>query len=312
MRRQRIWVLGGRGMLGQAICQKLTQLKRAHIATGQEVDIADAAALQDFVQAQAPSHIINCAAYTQVDLSENHQALAHRVNAEGPGHIATLAARHNLPIAHVSTDYVFDGSGRTPYLESADCAPLGTYGRSKRAGEKAFLNACAHLQTPHYIVRTSWLFGHGGPNFVQTMLRLFEQRNTLRVVGDQLGRPTFCKDLAEAILGLLQLDAVTRVQSQAPSGIYHFANTGQTSWHGFATAIWQHARSHNPTLTCQQIQAIATQDYPTPAQRPAYSVLATDKITQALAHEPRVWQTALADYLQTHWQAQTDNPQTTS
>lgn len=312
MAAQPIWVLGGRGMLGEAVCRKLRQNGHHPIATGQEVDIANTQALEDFAKKHALSHIINCAAYTQVDRAENDQTLAHRINAEGPKNLAAIASTHNIAIAHVSTDYVFDGSGQTPYLENADCAPLGVYGLTKREGEEAFVGTLKKTQAPYYVVRTSWLFGHGGPNFVQTMLRLFKQRDTLKVVGDQLGRPTFCDDLAEAIVGLLALGQSASQGPQASSGIYHFANTGQTSWHGFATAILEHAQSHDPTLTCRQIQAIATQDFPTPAKRPAYSVLATDKITQALKQAPRVWQTALADYLQAHWQKQQHGQKTTS
>ncbi|KAK1548268.1 hypothetical protein Q3G72_001438 [Acer saccharum] len=289
-------------MLGQAVVAQLQALGHGVLVSGREVDVGQASSVLAYGHKHRPTHIINCAAYTKVDQCESDLAAAEAANAKGPAHLAQAAAALAVPIVHVSTDYVFDGAARAPYTEQAACSPLGAYGRSKLAGEQAFWAALADapLAAVGYVVRTSWLFGHGGPNFVQTMLRLMAQKRQFGVVADQWGRPTYCDDLAVAIAALLGLEQAD-LAACAP-GVYHFANTGAVSWFDFATGIFEQAQARSIPLTCVGIQAIGTQDYPTPAQRPAYSVLSTDKIAQALGYAPRAWQQALAAYLTRHWQ----------
>ena len=266
--------------------------------TDQELDITDAARVDAYAETNGFTHVINCAAYTAVDRSESEEAAAYAVNAAGPHHLARAAARADAALLHVSTDYVFDGNARQPYREGDLCNPLGVYARSKREGELRVLETRSEGRSdrPVYILRTSWLYGEGGSNFVATMLRLMAERRELRVVADQRGRPTYTRDLAEAVLKLLGLE----VGAAAPvpdGGVYHFANRGETSWHEFATAILDLGRQRGHRLVTQSIEAITSADYPVPAPRPAYSVLATEKIEAALGYAPRPWQDALGDYL---------------
>lgn len=285
-------------MLGQAVAARLTDLALPFDATDQELDITDLARVGDYAEANRFTHVINCAAYTAVDQAESQAVVAHAVNAEGPHHLALAASRIGAALLHVSTDYVFDGRARQPYREDDACNPLGAYARSKRDGELRVLETLAHDPGGRsvYILRTSWLYGEGGPNFVATMLRLMAERRELRVVADQRGRPTYTRDLAEAAVSLLGLDA-SASRPAADSGVYHFANRGETSWHEFAMAILEYGRQRGYPLIAEAIEAIATADYPRPAPRPAYSVLATDKIEAVLGRAPRPWQDALRDYL---------------
>ena len=299
----KVWVLGASGMLGQAVCAQLQAQGHAHLGTGSAVDITDAEAVRSFAGDQGITHLLNCAAFTQVDACEEpaHALTAARVNGLGPGHLAAAAAQLGLPCLHVSTDYVFAGDGVRPYTEADPCAPLGAYGRSKWAGEHGFWAALAGAPQPGYVVRTSWLFGHGGNNFVRTMLRLFASRPEVRVVADQVGRPTSCEDLAQALLQLL-------LPAQAPGGTYHFANQGQTSWHRFAAAILAEGQRLGLPLQCGQVLPIDSSEYPTPARRPAFSVLSTDKIEAALGAAPAPWEAALRRYLLRELEAQAPAP----
>ena len=190
--------------------------------------------------------------------------------------------RHGAHVLHFSTDYVFDGKGRTPYSEDHPCTPIGAYGMSKLAGEIKLMDEYPHA----CVIRTSWLFGHPGRNFVDTMLRLMGEKNELKVVSDQVGRPTYCQDLVEAALDLLDED-----------GVYHFANGLETSWYEFAKEIHRQAAELGFPLGMKKIEPITTKEYPTPAKRPSYSTLSTKKIEEYLGRTPRVWHEALNDYL---------------
>lgn len=287
----KVWILGGTGMLGQALCRVMSGAQLDFVATNKQTDVTQPHVLQAFAAAHPGiTHVINCAAYTQVDACQEHSALALAVNSDGPRHVGQVAQQLGAPALHVSSDYVFAGDATEPYVEMAPCAPLGIYGHTKRLGERGFVTS----GEDRYVVRTSWLFGQDGGNFVATMLRLMSQRKCIEVVADQVGRPTYCDDLAAALLGLMGL---ARPLPAAPPGIYHFANSGSTSWHGFAQAIWQHGRRAGRPLICEQVAAVPTSAYPTAARRPAYSVLSTDKAAQALRQAPRSWQEALDDYL---------------
>jgi len=289
-----IWVTGSGGMLGQAVMQRLVQLERPAVGTGREVDVRDADALHRFLDDHSVHQILNCAAYTAVDDAESDETAAAEVNAEGPRLLAQLAAERGLDLLHVSTDYVFDGQSIEPYREDAPCAPRSAYGRTKRQGEIAVAETMGDGSSERAvrIVRTSWLFGPGGRNFVTTMLRLMAERPTLKVVADQHGRPTFSRDLAAAVLALVDLSTPT-----APSGIYHFANAGETTWHGFAFAILEGARRRGLPVVTSTIDAVDTAAFPRPAPRPSHSVLDTGRITSVLRAAPRPWTLALDDYL---------------
>ncbi|HET9989132.1 MAG TPA: dTDP-4-dehydrorhamnose reductase [Kofleriaceae bacterium] len=268
----KLLVTGGRGQLGRALVRRGGD---AIVACDlPELDICDGDAVARALD--GCTGVINAAAYTAVDKAETEREQAYAVNRDGAGNVARACAVRGIPLVHVSTDYVFDGTATTPYREDAPLHPLGVYGESKLAGEEAVREAGGT------IVRTSWLFGQGGPSFVHTMVRLATERPVLRVVADQHGCPTWADDLADALIALVH----------APVGTYHFCNAGPTTWHAFATAIVAEARKHR-TLACERIEPITTAEYPTPAKRPAYSVLDTSKV-QALGIVPPPWTIGLA------------------
>lgn len=286
MNQKKIWVCGAGGMLGSHFTQLLTTKEMPFIATShQQMDITDLDKVSDFVRVQKITHIINCAGYTQVDKAEIEQKEAYLTNAIGPHHLGIAGRRHGARVIHFSTDYVFDGHQRTPYTEEHSCTPLGAYGMSKLAGEIKLMDE--HKQA--CIVRTSWLYGLKGKNFVTTMLKLMSEREHIRVVSDQIGRSTYCKDLAEATLKLLEAE-----------GIFHFANAFETSWFQFAKEIYEQAKELGYPLIVKAIEPIKTEEYPTIAKRPTYSTLSTRKYELFFGHEPRDWKSALKDYLKSY------------
>lgn len=290
----KLWIVGARGMLGCRL-QALAQERGVPIvATDVDLDITDYEAVSRFAHDQRPTHIVNCAAYTRVDDAESHQAEAHQVNTVGAENLAKAAANAASSFLTISTDYVFDGNEQRPYLESDECNPQSVYGQTKFEGERRVV---ATMDDRHsvYVVRTSWLFGENGKNFVSTMLNLMATRNELRVVADQTGRPTYTSDLAAALLALTGL--VNPGRPKAADGIYHFANSGDTTWHGFACAIHAGAKARQLPVVTERVLPVATSEYPTPTRRPAYSVLSTEKITGVIGSPPRPWLQGLDDYL---------------
>ena len=283
---KKIWICGASGMLGSHFKRFIEEKNISFIANDyQDIDITKLDAVSDFVRIQKITHVINCAAYTQVDKAENEPKEAYLINAMGPHNLGIACRRHSARLIHFSTDYVFDGAGRYPYKEEHDCAPVSAYGMSKWAGEVKLLEeyerAC--------IIRTSWLFGIPGKNFVNSMLKLMAEKEELRVVSDQVGRPTYCQDLVEATMNLLDEE-----------GIFHFANGQETSWYHFAKEIHKQALELGYPLQVKSIQPITTKEYPTPAKRPVYSTLSTKKIEALLGKEPRSWILALTDYLEAY------------
>lgn len=283
---KKIWICGASGMLGSHFSRLLKKEKTPFLANDyQQLDITDLDAVSDFIRVQKISHVINCAAYTQVDKAEIEQKQAYIINAVGAHNLAIASRRHGGRIIHFSTDYVFDGKSSSPYTEEHACTPINAYGMSKWAGEIKVLNEYDHA----CIIRTSWLYGLPGKNFVETMLRLMNEKETLRIVSDQVGRPTYCQDLAEITLKLLDEE-----------GIYHFANSLETSWYDFAKEIHSQAKALEFPIKTSKIEPISTQEYPTPAPRPAYSSLSTKKIEHFLGTRPRTWKQALQDYLKNY------------
>jgi dTDP-4-dehydrorhamnose reductase len=248
-------VLGTSGQLGGDLVDQGARHGHDMIGlTHAECDITDGAAVARAIEAVQPDAVINCAAWTRVDAAEEHEAEAEAVNATGAGFVAAACAAAGVRCCHVSTDYVFDGTATSPIPEDAVAAPRSAYGRTKWHGEIAVRERCAD----HLIVRTGWLYGRQGPNFVLTMLRLASERRPLRVVADQHGAPTWTGHLALAVLRLVEV---------AGPGTYHLTNSGVTTWYDLAVAA---IRAHGLPV---DVVPISTAEYPTPAVRPAYSVL---------------------------------------
>ncbi len=242
--------------------------------------------LRNSLAVHQPDYLINCAAYTAVDKAEAEPELAFQVNAEAVGVMAAACRERACRFIHISTDYVFDGTASSPYRENAFTNPQGVYGASKLAGERQALQ----LNEDSIIIRTSWVYSSYGKNFVKTMLTLMKDRDEIRVVGDQVGSPTYAADLAEALLQIIQqLQEASNKENK--KGIYHFSNTGVISWYDFAAAIKELTHSH-----CK-VKPITTAEYPTPAKRPAYSVLDKSRIQEEFGIVLKDWKESLASCL---------------
>ena len=274
-------VTGGRGQLGRAIAVRAGADVRA--VDIDELDIRDPAQV-DHALADTPAAVIDCAAYTGVDRAETDADAAYAINRDGAATLARACRARGIPLIHVSTDYVFDGTASRPYREDDAIAPVGVYGASKAAGD-AEVHAAGGV-----VVRTSWLFGDGGPSFVHTMIRLARERLAVRVVDDQHGCPTYAGDLANALLALARRAAGGGFLDPT----YHYCNAGATTWHGFATAIVDELRTlaDGPPVVCTRVVPITTAEYPTPARRPAYSVLDTARIA-TLGIVPPHWRAGM-------------------
>lgn len=295
---KKILLTGVNGQVGHALQtafskQALFEGKVVSLDRSQ-LDLSDANAIRSVVQSVQPDLIINPAAYTAVDKAESEPELAYAVNAVAPQIMAEEAAKIGARLVHFSTDYVYDGAKRTSYVETDATAPLSVYGKSKLAGEEAI----RAVGLPHLIFRTSWVYGAYGKNFLKTILRLAAERDELRIVADQFGAPTSANSIANAVLAVIQ-----RWENDT-TGVYHLVNAGQTSWHGFAIAIveeymrLQKARGWPALKTdLAHIQAITTQEFPTPAARPANSCLDCSKLTQDFKIELPNWCEALVGEL---------------
>lgn len=287
----KILVTGCHGQVGQALSQHLQDLGDVHAnihALGREqLDLADPLSIRQAMQNIRPDMVINAAAYTAVDQAESEEALAMRINAEAPGILAEEVKKIGASLIHYSTDYVFDGSKQGAWTEDDPVSPLSVYGRSKLAGEQAI----AAVGVPHVILRTSWVYGLHGKNFLLTMLRLAQSRDSLSIVDDQIGAPTWSHTIAQATASIVRQCPETEYLGER-SGIYHLCATGQTSWYGFAQAIFAHPVVEKRPL----LKAITTAQYPTPARRPANSVMHTEKFRQHFGELPS-WQEALRQCL---------------
>ncbi|MHC6218185.1 dTDP-4-dehydrorhamnose reductase [Stenotrophomonas acidaminiphila] len=287
-----VLVFGGNGQVGRELLRALAPLgtvvattRSGTLADGSACEVADfdrpdsLPALLDRLQ---PAVVVNAAAHTAVDRAEQEPEAAFRANAQAPGVLARWCAAHGVPLVHYSTDYVFDGQGGTPYREDAPTAPLGVYGTSKRDGEDAVRVAGGR----HLIFRTAWVYAAHGGNFLRTMLRLGAERDQLRVVADQIGTPTPAGLIADVTAQALR-------HPGGLSGTWHLTASGQTSWHGFAEAIFAEAQAAGVLAKTPVVDAIASSDYPTPARRPAWSVLDNRRLQQDFGIVLPAWQDGL-------------------
>ena len=275
-----ILVTGCNGQLGNEI-QLLEKGNGKHVFFNtdvNELDITDENAINAFVDANNIDGIINCAAYTAVDKAESNEALCHTLNATAPGYLAAAMGKRGGWMVQVSTDYVFDGTKHTPYSETDPTCPDSVYGRTKLEGEQLVRQHCERAM----IVRTAWLYSTFGNNFVKTMIRLGKEKTELCVIFDQIGTPTYARDLAVAIM--------TAVEKGIIPGIYHFSNEGVTSWYDFTKAIHRIAG-----ISGCHVRPIHTEEYPTPARRPHYSVLDKTKIKATYNIEVPYWEESLAE-----------------
>ncbi|MFP4347247.1 MAG: dTDP-4-dehydrorhamnose reductase [Thermodesulfobacteriota bacterium] len=247
-----------------------------------ELDITDPAQVTEAFDRHRPFLAINAAAYTLVDKAETETEAAYAVNRDGPAHLAAACARLNIPLIHISTDFVFDGQKGAPYLETDPISPVSVYGQSKAAGEAELRS---RLQE-HFIVRTAWVYGVHGNNFVKTMIRLARERDEVRVVADQYGSPTSAADLASAVWTMT--DAILQDRETA-WGTYHFCGSGITTWYGLASSVIERAGRHT-FLKTDRVTPITTAEYPTPARRPPYSVLDCGRIEEKFGIQPPFWE----------------------
>lgn len=288
-------LVGGNGMLARKIAASAPSEYQITSVDLPDFDITDQAQVCSVIEAFRPEIIINCAAYTNVDGCETEQVLANRVNGTAVGYLAEAAKAIDAVLVHFSTDYVFDGKQKRPYLESDPPCPQSVYGHSKLLGEKELQ---ASGLKKFFIVRTSWLYGPGGNNFVETILRLAAERVELRIVSDQVGTPTYTGDLANAVFRLLKAaDRRARITDHPPFGIYHFSNEGQCSWYQFAKEIVTMAEKRGIALRVKNILPINTVEYPLPAKRPAYSVFDKSRYKTATGAEIPAWRDSLKVYL---------------
>jgi dTDP-4-dehydrorhamnose reductase len=266
-----ILLFGANGQVGWELQRTMSPLGPVRAMERADVDLADRDAVIRAVRESAPSLIVNAAAYTAVDKAEEEEALARAINADAPAVLAAEAKRLGIGLVHYSTDYVFAGAGGRPAREDDPVAPLNVYGRTKLEGEQAIrASGCAHL-----IFRTSWVYSTRGRNFLLTVKRLAGELEELRIVADQTGAPTWARGIAEATALVLARCGAPRITEELADkgGLYHLTAAGETSWHGFAEAIVEWMRGTGQSVKCRGVMPIGTADYPTPAKRPAYSVL---------------------------------------
>ncbi|MGI8728617.1 MAG: dTDP-4-dehydrorhamnose reductase [Solirubrobacteraceae bacterium] len=273
----KLLITGAGGMLGRAVVMAAARAGHELLATARaHLDVTDREAVMRRIDEERPAAVINCAGYTDVDGAEGDRLSAHAVNAEGAGNVAAAAAAAGAAIVHVSTDYVFDGSKREPWLESDPTGPLGVYGETKLAGEQAVSDA----NPDHAIVRTAWLFGDGAKNFVDTMLQLGSEREEVSVVTDQIGCPTWTRHLAGALLAL--------AEHPRDAGIHHIAAAGSCSWNELAREVFDRA-----DMGCR-VLPVTSDAFPRPAARPAYSVLGSERADPLILPS---WQLGVAEYV---------------
>ncbi|MDE3045911.1 MAG: dTDP-4-dehydrorhamnose reductase [Verrucomicrobiota bacterium] len=279
----KLWITGGRGLVGAALCEIAP---KPFVISGHEIDIADLDACRAFAKENGPiTHIVNCAAFSQVDPAETQRKEAFRANAIGPEVLGFLAREIDAHFLHISTDYVFPGTGHVPLKESDAVAPCNYYGLTKLEGEKAVQS----VNPKACILRTSAVFGKGGKNFIAKLFDLLQTKETLRFSNDQMTRFTYAPDLAQVILSLLN-----------QSGLYQFANAGPATKYEFACAFRQEMERQGFPVRCKHLEPAPSSEFPAAAKRPMYTVFDTSKLEQRLHIHPRPWQTCLKEYIHAH------------
>lgn len=294
----KILLFGAAGQVGTDCARELLNAGYEVLPiTRKELDFAQPSQVRKCVLDSQADVIINACAYTAVDRAEEETTLADAVNHLSVAAIAEACRESGRPLIHISTDYVFNGQSTKPYIETDPVSPLGVYGQTKQAGEAAI----AAILPEHIILRTSWVFGENGNNFVKTMLRVGAERDQLRVVSDQVGRPTYVGDIVSTIVFFVSAFESDNI---LPWGIYHCSSDGQVSWYDFACAIFDEAEICGVLNNKPEVMPIPSSDYPTPAPRPAYSVLSTDKLTTLMRSSLPHWQDGLKKFMQHYAQVE--------
>jgi len=284
----RVLITGCYGQVGHCLVQQLAGKAEVLAVDREQLDITNEAAVNDTVAEFKPDIIINAAAHTAVDKAEDEIELSYAINRDGPKFLALAAESVGATILHISTDYVFAGNKDGLYVETDETDPQGIYGQSKLAGEEAVIEACSK----HIILRTAWVFGQHGNNFVKTMLRLAKDRDSLGIVGDQFGGPTYADDIAKALVTI----ATQMVKGRdVEYGVYHFSGAPHVSWFEFAREIFDKAVEQHILAKAPELKSITTADFPTPAKRPVNSKLDTNKVDQVFDIPASDWRSALAD-----------------
>lgn len=288
----KILLFGANGQVGSDCAKALLDAGFNVICSSREdTDFGDPVSVFSKVMNESPEFVINACAYTAVDKAEEEKSLANKVNHLSVEALAQSCAELSIPLLHISTDYVFDGAGSQPYKETSPVKPLAVYGTTKLAGEKAILAGLSE----HIILRTSWVFGEQGNNFVKTMLRLGADRDALNIVDDQYGRPSYVGDIVNVICFFVDRYATTKT---LPWGIYHCSSEGAVSWFEFAQAIFTEAKALGVLEKAVKVNPIPSSEFPTPAPRPAYSVLDTSKLEQLIDAPLPHWKQGLHQFLQ--------------
>ena len=294
----RILLTGVSGQVGGDLLPLLRPFGTVVAPTRSDLDLCDSRAIREFIREAKPDWIINPAAYTAVDKSESEPDLAYAINAEAPRVMGETAAELGIPVIHFSTDYVFNGAGDTPWLETDALGPLGVYGASKLAGERALAASGA----AHLIFRTSWVYSSRGKNFLLTIVRLAQERDELRIVDDQVGAPTWSRDLARLVVHVLERISAQSGSSgasiqeavRAVQGIYHAADAGETTWFGFAREFLRVAGEARPNLKFARLVPIVSSEFPTSAKRPANSRLNCERLKEVFGFTMPAWQESAA------------------
>ncbi len=282
----KVLVTGSHGQVGYCLVSQLSMRGDIQVIAfdREQLDITNEQQVKTVISELKPNVIINAAAHTAVDKAEKEIDMSYAINRDGPSYLAESAEKIDALLLHISTDYVFDGKKNEPYAETDTPNPKGVYGKSKLAGEEAVAKYCSH----YVILRTAWVFGEHGNNFVKTMLRVSKERSELGVVGDQYGGPTYAGDIATALISIMD-----RFESKEQSGVYHYAGDPHVSWYQFATSIFEAAAKHGVLVKLPVVNEITADQYPLPAPRPVNSRLECSKIKSVFAIESSDWKSAL-------------------
>lgn len=288
----KVLVFGAKGQVGTSLTKALSARDdiSLHALDREDCDFTDTLKIREIISSIKPEIIINCCAYTAVDKAESEPSIADLVNHQAVQAIAEETSKLSAPVIHISTDYVYTGDAQQPYQEDDPTGPLSVYGKTKLLGDESLVNA----NSKHIILRTSWVFGEHGANFVKTMLRLSESRDEINVVSDQRGKPTYSGDIISSIIFFVEQ---IRTKKEVSWGIYHCSSNGETNWYEFASAIFAAAKVKGLLDKSMNVNPIPTSQYPTPAPRPLYSVLNTQKLEETLGYKIPHWSQGLEKVL---------------